>query len=225
MSTISGSLLFLLSSLSIPGCRLILVLSLLLLLGVAPFHFWSLKVLPSLDFISLCLFLGPLKTGYLFQLLSLDQTLLLFLLPSLFLGLALYYLCPSLYALLFASSSCTLFVIGLLGPTLGIFYYIIYLVAIFVLLCTAFNLCSALLSILILAGFPPFTMFWAKLSALLLCPRLTGCLVLAVSAYGLYPYLGCGITMILNNAGVFSSVFFLTLTQLFSFSFFLILVS
>jgi len=213
ISTICGSLLFLLSSLPVPGSNLILILSLLLLLGVAPFHFWTLKLLPFFSFQTTILFLGPLKTGYLFVLIGLEYLSSLYLLPSLILGLLLFWVSTSVYSLFFASSSCTIFLVGILGPWLGSFYFFLYLEAIFILLSINLQLISPLLALLSLAGFPPLTMFWAKVSALVLSPAYIGFLVLITSAAGLYPYLCFGITHIFKVRGGSTSATFLFATQ------------
>merc|ERR1712212_451570 len=64
----SGSLIFLLGS-NVPTYSSVLTsLSLLMLLGFAPFQFWVYQILPHLSLLSLCTFLGPLKLGLLWLL-------------------------------------------------------------------------------------------------------------------------------------------------------------
>jgi len=67
--SVVGSLLFLFSSLSSFSHGALFGLSLFLIIGMPPFQFWLVRVLPSLDIPSAIFFLGPAKTGYIFLLL------------------------------------------------------------------------------------------------------------------------------------------------------------
>lgn len=67
VSVVSG-LLFLISCFSSPISVPLLYLSLLLKLGLAPLHFWTLSLLNSLPLHALILFLGPMKFGFLWLL-------------------------------------------------------------------------------------------------------------------------------------------------------------
>ena len=63
--SVVGSLLFLVSSSGGFFTSILLQLSLLLKIGIAPFQFWVFKILAALPVPSLCFFLGPLKVGLL----------------------------------------------------------------------------------------------------------------------------------------------------------------
>jgi len=90
--SVLSSLLFLVSSGSASFSGLLLQLSLLLKIGLAPFQFWVSSVLRPLDLVSLFLFLGPIKTGFLFLFLSSSSSSFLLALPSLLLGISFLWL-------------------------------------------------------------------------------------------------------------------------------------
>merc|ERR1712168_569065 len=65
VSSVLGGLLFVLSSFAPTIPPLFTFTSLLLLLGFFPFQFWSFSVLSHLSMFRFCVFLGPIKFGYL----------------------------------------------------------------------------------------------------------------------------------------------------------------
>lgn len=72
--SVLGGLLFLLGSCAWLTQYPIVILALLLKIGLFPFQFWIIKVLSHLPLMSLCFFLGPMKTGLLYLLLNTSST-------------------------------------------------------------------------------------------------------------------------------------------------------
>lgn len=190
-----GGLMFLLASGPHFISALLLQLALLLKLGFAPFQFWVFKVLPQLDLVSVCLFLGPLKFGYLFLLASLSSSAFFLYLASLFVGLLVLYLSSSLQLVLYASGAAQLVILIALGPDLMPVYLLIYVLALFGIGAYEWGLVSPLFGFLSLGGLPPLAMFWPKAMALVSLPPCFGVLVLFVSVSSLFPYLLCSISL------------------------------
>jgi len=155
--SVLGGLLFLVSSCEFTFSCLLLQLALLLKLGFSPFHFWALKVLLSLDLVSLCFFMGPLKIGILYLFLGISRPSIPLLSLSLLTGLVLLFLASHISGLLFASGSVQLLILVLLGPSLGPSYYLIYLVALLGIVFFAWSLISQYFAFLALSGLPPLT--------------------------------------------------------------------
>ena len=84
-----GSLLFLVSSSGGFFTRILIQISLLLKIGIAPFQFWVFKILPSLEVPSLCFFLGPLKVGLLWLVVNVVHPSLILASASLVIGIIL----------------------------------------------------------------------------------------------------------------------------------------
>lgn len=188
--SVLGGLLFLISSCEFCFSCVLLQLALLLKLGFFPFQFWALKVLLPLDLVSTCFFLGPLKLGLLFLFLDISRpsTILLFL--SLLTGLILLFLASHVSVLLYGSGSVQLLILVLLGPSLGPYYFLIYLFALLGIVFFAWSLISQFFAFFALAGLPPLTIFWSKALAILFLPTLYSLLVLGISVLSLLPYLG-----------------------------------
>ena len=159
MVSVLGSLLFLVRCSESFISGILLQLSLLLKLGMAPFQFWVYKVLQSLSIAELCFFLGPNKVGLLWLLVSLPFPSLLLASASLFLGLRLLMLSSSLRLVLFASGATQLLILVLLGPTPFCLYYFIYLLALLGITCFSNSTISAPFAFLGLGALPPLTMF------------------------------------------------------------------
>jgi len=190
-----GSLLFLLSCSEFFLSRILLQLSLLLKLGLAPFQFWVYKVLIPLNIPSLCFFLGPPKVGLLWLLVSSTNPSLILASASLFLGIILLWLSSQLQLVLYASGSCQLLLLVVLGPSFFPLYYSVYLLALIGVVWFRFNLISSIFAFLCLGALPPLTMFWAKVLALLFLPKLYACLVLITSLLSLWPYIRCSVVL------------------------------
>jgi len=165
--SVLGSLLFLVSCFESFFSGILLQLSLLLKLGMAPFQFWVYKVLQSISIAELCFFLGPNKVGLLWLLVSLPFPSLLLASASLFLGLSLLILSSSLNLVLFASGATQLLILVLLGPASFCLYYFVYLLALLGITCIRLQVVSPTFAFLGLGALPPLTMFWAKVYALL----------------------------------------------------------
>ena len=129
MVSVLGGLLFLLRC----GCfffsPLILQLSLLLKLGLAPFQFWVFPVISNLLVSDTCFFLGPLKFGILWLLLNIDSISILLCSLSFFLGLTILWHTSRLHLVLFARGALQLVVLVVLGPSRFVIYFIIYILA------------------------------------------------------------------------------------------------
>jgi len=193
--SVVSSLLFLLRSGAHSLSCFLLHLALLLKLGIAPFHFWVYKVIVHLQLTTLCVFLGPLKLGILWLLVNINGPSLLLLSASLFLGLFLLWSSNSLHLLLFASGARQLVFLVLLGPSLFLIYYLIYLLSLLGVALLSYSVISPFIAFSCLSGIPPLTMFWAKVLALFHFPILWASLLLLVSSLSLCPYMRCSISL------------------------------
>lgn len=210
--SVLGSLLFLLGCSIFFFSDLVLQLALTLKCGLAPFQFWVHKVLRSLDVGSLCFFLGPLKFGLLWLIVNLSYPSLVLGSSSLFLGLLMLWLSSSLHIVLFASGSCQLLILLLLGSSFYPSYNGIYILALLGVFCYSKSLVSALFAFLSLGALPPLTMFWAKVLAISVLPLHFAILVLLISLLCLCPYLRC--CLVLNHCASTSVLPALILTSI-----------
>jgi len=87
------------------------------------------KVLRHLDITSLCLFLGPAKTGLLWLSVNISFCSLVLCSASLIVGILILWVSEQVNLVLFASGSCQFIIFLLLGPSLFPLYYSIYLLA------------------------------------------------------------------------------------------------
>jgi len=87
--SVLGSLVFLVSCSGVLFSSILLQMSLLLKIGLAPFQFWVLKVLCKLDISSLCFFIGPIKVGLLWLVVNVSYPSFLLNSASLVVGLIL----------------------------------------------------------------------------------------------------------------------------------------
>jgi len=188
VSSVLGGLLFVFSSYSSSVPPFFSFIALLLLLGFFPFQFWSFSVLPCLPLSRACVFLGPMKTGYLFLLLQSPTYFFWLGVLRLITGLMVIFTASSIWALLWASSSTLLFQLLLLDSFLGIVFYSVYSLS---LLCISYYVVSnqsLFVALVGLAGLPPLGIFWPKLLSLLSLPLLHCIALLFSSALVLYPY-------------------------------------
>jgi len=190
-----GSLLFLLGCTEILFSHILLQLALLLKLGLAPFQFWVFKVLFPLTIPSLCFFLGPLKFGLLWLLVNISHPSLLLYFASLGVGIALLWVSSTITIVLYASGSCQLLFLVLLGPYVFVYYEPTYLLALLGVSWFSSKLLSSFYAFLRLGGLPPLTMFWAKVLALASLPALYAGLLLLTSLLRLWPYIRCSIEL------------------------------
>jgi len=188
-----GSLLFLLSCSGIVLSNLLLQLALLLKLGLAPFQFWVFKVLSPLNITSLCFFLGPLKVGLLWLLVNITHPSLILASSSLCLGIILLWLSSHIHLVLYASGSCQLLILVVLGPSVFPVYYSVYLFALLGVSWFRSKIISSFFAFLSLGALPPLTMFWAKVLALVSLPSVFSGLVILTSLLSLWPYLRCSV--------------------------------
>lgn len=193
--SVVGSLLFLISSREVFCSSLIIFLALLLKLGLAPFQFWIFKVLSTLDIPRLCFFLGPLKVGLLWLSTNIVHPTLPLASLSIFVGLIVLWVSSQAYLVLYASGSCQLLILIVLGPSGFALYYSIYIIALTGVFWFRTGKVSAFLAFLGLGALPPLTIFWAKVFALLMLPFLYGALVVIVSLLSLWPYIRCSLTI------------------------------
>jgi len=157
--SVLGGLLFLLSCGNFYFSTLILQLSLLLKLGLAPFQYWVYSVIQSLGVSDTCLFLGPFKLGLLYLLVCVGSVSFLLCSLSFFIGLTLLWLTSRLQLVLFASGALQLLVFVVMGPCLFLTYYFIYLLALLGVAWSSSGLVSPLLAFFGLAAVPPLTLF------------------------------------------------------------------
>jgi len=206
-----GSLLFLVGCSEFVLSNILLQLALLLKLGLAPFQFWVFKVLSHLNISSLCFFLGPLKVGLLWLLVNNTHPSMALASASLFLGIILLWLSSQIQLVLYASGSCQLLILVVLGPTMFPLYYLVYLLALLGVYWFRSKIISSFLAFLRLGALPPLTMFWAKIIALLSLPTLYAGLVLITSLLSLWPYIRCSVGFYTETSTSFLHVSFLIL--------------
>jgi len=141
----------------------------------------------------LCFFLGPLKVGYLWLIVNVGHTSLVLLFVSLLLGLVILWLSSQTPIVLYASGSCQLLILVLLGPSAFAVYYSIYLLALLGIIWHSSGYISSFFAFLGLGALPPLTIFWAKVLALTTLPFLYAVLVIIVSLLRLWPYVRCSV--------------------------------
>lgn len=194
--SVTGSLLFLYGCSGSSYGTQILLLSLLLKIGLAPFQFWVFSVLPFLAPLQLCFFLGPAKAGLLYLTLSLNCVPYLFFLATTLVGLVTLFIASSLFLVLYSSGSVQLIILVLLGSPSFFVFWLTYLVALFCVALVSFELCSPLFAFSCLAGLPPLPFFWGKLFGLGFLAPTSAFLLLLLSGLSFFPYfrfaLGCG---------------------------------
>jgi len=190
-----GSLLFLLSCCEFVLSNILLQLALLLKLGLAPFQFWVFKVLFPLNITSLCLFLGPLKVGLLWLLVSITHPSLILASASLFLGIILLWLSSQVQIVLYASGSCQVLILVVLGPSVFPLYYSVYLTALLGVSWFRSKIISSFFAFLSLGALPPLNMFWAKVLALIALPTIYAGMVILTSLLSLWPYMRCSVVL------------------------------
>jgi len=187
--SVLGSLLFLLSCCNFPLSCLVLQLSILLKIGLAPFHFWIQSLICSLDLSSLFIFFGPAKTGLLWLLVCESHFSPVLSIPSFLLGYSLLWLGTSVPLIIFASGSVQLLILSLLTSSSFICYWIIYLLSLSGLFFLHHSLLTGFFTFLSLAGIPPLTMFWGKVFILSVLPLFSSLPVLLISLLSFWPYL------------------------------------
>ena len=117
--SVLGSLLFLASTVAPAYLSLLFGLSLFLLIGMPPFHFWLLALLPSLDLPSTILFLGPMKSGYILLLLSSQESFFPLGLLAFFFGIVVVWSARCFGLIIFGSQCCHILFLLLLSSFLA----------------------------------------------------------------------------------------------------------
>jgi len=186
--SVVGGLLFLVGSLHPTTYSSIPNIGLLLKLGLAPFHFWMLKIVVFVTEFPSFVLLGLAKVGPLFLLTAGPSLSLVMSLLSLVVGLLLLFSCTCVNLVLLGSGLLQFCVLSVLQATTFNFYFSSYLISLLLCCCAQTLQVSYLLAFLSLAGLPPFLFFVAKLSVLVSSPFLVCVLVLLVSALRLFPY-------------------------------------
>merc|ERR1712212_1244664 len=174
------------------------------------FQFWVYSVLRSLSLADLCFFLGPLKTGLLWLLVSSSLNALFFVSLSLLVGILLLWHSCSIHLLLFGSGLCQAVIFVCLGPTVFPLYFAIYLLALLGVSVSQTSLLSPFLAFLGLGALPPLSIFWAKVLAVSCLPNALAFLVILVSILTLWPYVRFALSFS-NSASPASSLTFVTL--------------
>lgn len=190
----TGGLLFLLGSNVPTYSGIITSLSLLLLLGFAPFQFWVFRIVPHLSLFPLCIFLGPIKVGLLWLLVCQSNVTVSVAVLSLLLGLCILWARCSLALLLFGSGICQLLVFVILGTQSFLLYLFIYLFCLISVSLSSWKLLRPLIAILCLGGVPPIGIFWAKLMAFSSLCLTHASALLFVILISFWPYVRFGLT-------------------------------
>jgi len=207
--SVLGGLVFLLSSTHSFCSGLLLQFAIMLKLGFAPFQYWIYQLLGSLDLSSSCFFLGPLKFGLLWLLVSSGSRSMVLLFLPLSLGLLLLWVSPFPRVLLYASGSAQVFILSLLGSSFFPFYYTIYCLALSGIAMVEFNLLCPIFAFLSLIGLPPLPIFVAKSLALLNLSFFSSITLLTISVFSLWPYLRTAFSFPLCNSSSPSHAFLL----------------
>jgi len=154
-----GTLIFFLSC-ALDSCFSYLSgLGLLLSMGFPPFQYWSLSIVRSLDISRLFIFLGVIKSGYLFLYISSYCSFFYLSAISLIIGTIIFFASSSVSYLLFASSAMNLRVYSLMNAYLFLFYYLVYLLCFFAVVLISYSLVSPIIAFASLAGLPPLGTF------------------------------------------------------------------
>jgi hypothetical protein len=124
----------------------------------------------ELTTIDLCLFLGPMKFGLLFLLVSLSSQCLVLPFFSLLWGTYLIFISNGYSLILYSSGSCLILWLVLLGPPLFPRFYFTYLLSLFPIALFFHVGFSPVVAFLGLGGFPPLPFFWGKFIAISLLP-------------------------------------------------------
>jgi len=169
--------------------------SFFLSLGLFPFHFWVQKVLVDLTRFDLCLFLGPMKFGLLFLLVSLASHSLVLPLVSLFWGAYLIFISSGLPLILYSSGSCLVLWLVLLGQPLFFRFYVSYLLSLVPIGLFGLVNFSPVVAFLGLGGLPPLPFFWGKFLAISLLPSSWSFFFLCFSSLLFYPYLSFSLSL------------------------------
>nr|YP_009695270.1 NADH dehydrogenase subunit 2 [Ryssota otaheitana]QDM39464.1 NADH dehydrogenase subunit 2 [Ryssota otaheitana] len=192
---------------------IVLLLSLLMKLGMFPFHFWVIPVISNIGYMQIVFLLVFLKVAPLGLLnlvyteFSLYSLTMIFSVLTVIMGASLGNNCTNIRSLL-ASSSIVHSGWFFLGSMAGAmwFYFIVYssiLVISLIFINTNMYLLSSLM-ILSLSGMPPFMLFLTKYYILMLLVKLGYSLFilvipLASAAFSLNFYLKLGYSFYLNN--------------------------
>jgi len=193
--TVVGGLLYLGGALSFYYTSWLINLGLLLKLGLAPFHYWLVKVASSLSKLPLFTMLGFLKVGPLFLLVSGSGTLFFWGVLSLIFGIILIFRATSVSYVLVGSGLLLFWVLSNLSPWFFVPYIVAYNISLLLCCCGICLSISTLLAFLSLAGLPPFPLFWVKLLVLASVPVTTSFSLIFASAIALWPYTQLGLVL------------------------------
>jgi len=201
--TVVGGLLFLGGALSFSYTSWLINIGLLLKLGLAPFHFWLVKVASSLSKFPLFTLLGFLKVGPLYLLVSGTDSLFFWGSLSLGFGIILIFRASSVSYVLVGSGLILFWVLSTLEPWFFVPYVLAYNISLLLCCCPLLLSISTLIAFLSLSGLPPFPLFWVKLLILTSVPATTSFSLLLASALSLFPYTHLGLVL---QAGPTTSV-------------------
>jgi len=193
--SVVGGLIFLGGALSFYYTSLFINIGLLLKLGLAPFHFWLVKVASSLSKFPLFTLLGILKLGPIYLLVSGSGTLFFWGILSLAFGIFLIFRASSVPYVLVGSGLLLFWVLSTLDPWFFVPYILAYNISLLLCCCPLLLSISALLAFLSLSGLPPFPLFWVKLLVLSSVPVTSSFSLLLASALSLFPYISLGLVL------------------------------
>jgi len=188
-----GRLIYLLSTIYNGPASLLTCLSILLLIGIFPFQFWIFKVISQLKPFSLFIFLGPMKFGYVYLLVSNLLNFARLLLGSAVVGLFVLYSSTNYNLFVYGSSATHTFLLSLMGTHLATSYFSIYVLSLLGVTLSQHTNLSTFIGFVILAGIPPFGMFWAKALALSSLPLFASLVLLIVATLSTWPYINFGL--------------------------------
>ena len=206
--SVVGGLLYLGGALSFYYTSWLINIGLLLKLGLAPFHFWLVKVASYLSNFPLFIMLGFLKVGPLYLLVSGSGTLFFWGVLSLAFGIILIFRATSLSYVLVGSGLLLFWVLSTLSPWFFVPYILAYNISLVLCCCPFWLSISTLLAFLSLAGLPPFPLFWVKLLVLSSVPFATSFCLLFASALSLFPYIHLGLVLHSGPTTSVSQLFF-----------------
>nr|YP_009692087.1 NADH dehydrogenase subunit 2 [Hypsauchenia hardwickii]QEG98431.1 NADH dehydrogenase subunit 2 [Hypsauchenia hardwickii] len=166
--------------------NLILLLSLMLKLGVAPFHSWALSIVEGMQYYPILLFLTLTKLIPIYMLSYLSKNLMLIVIISLIIGSISGLIQNSMKKILVYSSvfNMALIMSSINNHSTWFCYYVFYCISLFLLITVIHSMNLNFINQLIfnnikifpkltiwmvllsMSGFPPFIGFWAKLIVL-----------------------------------------------------------
>ena len=134
-----------------------------------------------------------MKFGYVYLLVSNLLNFATLLLGSALVGLFVLYSSSNYSLFVYGSSATHTFLLSLIGTHLALWYFSIYVLSLLGVTLSQNSNLSTFIGFVILAGIPPFGMFWAKAIALFSLPLFASLIILLVAALSTWPYINFGL--------------------------------